>query len=306
MPFTARFGLERDRRRALLEQVQLYERLYPGGTHHVQAVRTELETLFEIASCDTADFEPLRTRVGLLLRGDPVPAVAEEAAYWEILCERLVRTSATQTAAAPDASIGTLERYDQYIRRFPRSRHSPRFGELLFEDALRRESDAGARELLVRLTESFPNHPTTERLHARMWRRHAIGKPISIDLPAFEGEPIRSAAWSGRVGLVVVWSASESASVDRVVQAESLAAQSTRLQFVSLCIDEVGERVDATRREKRIMAPIGFDAGGCVREQIRRWGIESVPCVLVIDGSGRLAAITESSDWQDLAERAAN
>jgi len=109
--------------------VQLYLTLYPGGAYRDEAVHIELQTLFELATLEDGDFEPLCRRVQELLAAPPSPDAEQEAAFWEVTCRRVARvrgrdadtqpTTAASQPAAPLAVADTemLAAYAAYLRR---------------------------------------------------------------------------------------------------------------------------------------------------------------------------------------------
>lgn len=303
-PYEDWFASTLTNKRALAERIRLYLTLYPGGAHRDDAVRLELATLFDIASLSGGDCAPLRERVDRYLTSPLSAAVRHEAAYWKILCDRLAgpntASQPASTAASP-ATAAPLEAYREYVRRYPRSRHTPRLATILFEDAARRGERAEMRALVDLMSRAFPNHLTTENLAARLRREDATGKLFWLAFRDADGRNVDTRELAGRPVLIVVWAAYDEAARRCVSEVETLRREHPELAVVGVNLDATRAAMLAATTELGLDWPQFNDELGRANSFARHWGVRRIPRVFAIDRSGRLVGSASQNEWRRLA-----
>lgn len=299
-PYDKRFAVEGQRRQVLLDLVRRYQRLYPGGSNRDEALRIELETLFE-TGCAEGHLEALRDRVQEVLDRAPHDEAAQEAAYWRILCMQLGATS-----SAPTLQLTPLlrEQFDRYTRQYPAAPRTPRLVEHLFDDARARDDRAEMARIVDQALRTRPDHPTTDRLLGRLWRVSTDTRTLTFSFGAIDGQAVGSDALAGRAGIVVVWSCEEPASIDRLFEVQQAVRGAGEAVVIGLSVDDDADPVRRTCQAKAIDVPVGFDPHGAIRRQARRWGVDALPCVMVVDRLGRVVCVTEADDWRECVRRA--
>ncbi|MGD8452628.1 MAG: TlpA disulfide reductase family protein [Phycisphaerae bacterium] len=307
-PYAAWFQQNKRKHEALAEKLRTYLTLYPGGRHRVEAVRLELTALFELGSLRGGSYAALRRRLNEHLSvSRPEDPVEWEAAYWDILCQRLERAAAAtqpvpDPAAGPDSDL--LAAYRAYIDRYPRSPRVPAMAATLFDDATRaggREQMATLAALLVR---NFPDHALTAALEAQWRRERTVGHPFWLTFEQSDGSQIDTREWVGRPVLIVVWSNWVAEARERAAQVEAYRQSHPELAVVGVNLDIRREDMDAACRDLGLSWPQYKDGLGPANGFARQWGVTRVPRVFVLDRRGRLAGSTETGEWEALAARA--
>jgi hypothetical protein len=296
------------RRRVLLERLRLYQSLYPGGVHAIAAARLELSTLYELGVLAGGQWRPLCARVAEHLRTfGPEHPNAAEAAYWQRLC-RAQRTPETTTQPTTQRMLeGAPElraAQRQHFATYPHSRHAPRLARVLFEAAARDGDEEEMGAIVAALTQHFPDHAETVTLAGQLRRRQAVGQLFWLAEQQADGVLIDTRASTGVPVLIVVWSAHDDRARQCVLAVEEHRRANPETQVVGVNLDVSKTIMAAACAELGIEWPQFNDGLGRANVFARRWGVERVPHVFVIDRRGRLCGSAHDDTWQELAARA--
>lgn len=303
-PFEPRFAIELTRRQALLEKVQSYMRIYPGGRRRDEAVALELETLFEIASL-RGDYDAFAARIRALTAAPPSEAAKADAAWWQVHCDRARATATRPAANSPEAGDrDVLDAYRKYVDQFPRSRHALRALGRLADDALSHGDTKAAGAFVARMAAEFPGHALADGAAARLRLAEQVGKPFVAKLRTIDAVEIDTANPAGDVVLICVWESTLPASRDFAKEVDAFLAAGPARRAVGVCIAETAEATRQATRALGIAWPQCNDGLGRAGEFVRNWGIRETPAVLVIDRRGRLVGCGDVRSWKPLAERA--
>ncbi len=282
------------RLRLRLERLALYQRLYPGARHRDEAAALELRTLYDLGTLTGGELTALCVRTRELLERPPSAAIEAEAAYWELLCRRVrAATPTSQPASQPVAALDEdLNReYDDYVRRYPGSPYTPRLAGQLAEQALERGQIERGRALAELLRKHFPGHTASEALDATLLRIDAVGKPFRARFKLTVGGEVDTAAWIGRVGVILVWAGYDARSRAALRELTTLAGERPELQLVGVCLDERPEAIEPRLREAGGSWPQAHDGLGRAGEFVRTWGISEIPQLFVIGRDSQLLAV---------------
>ena len=297
-------------RQVLLEQLRLYLTLYPGGVHHLKAVKLELNVLHELGGLQGGALEPLCRRVEQYLAefqaDDPV---VWEAAYWAILCRRLDRRSPTTrpiSASVLTPDLELLEAYRQYLVNYPSSQHVPHMAVRLFEQARQNGDGAEMRRLVEIVEKHFPDHAVSASLAAQWKRRQAVGKPFYLLGRQLAGEELDTRTFVGQPVLIVVWCASDPQAYTRVQEVERFRQTHPDVHVVGVNLDESRKQMKAACAKLGLTWPQINDGLGWANHFVREWGVRGVPHIFVIDRHGRLIGSRTDDTWIDLATAALN
>ena len=330
-PYEKWFATAEQNRAALLDHVRLYTTLYPGGAHRDDAIRIELATLFELGTLRGGDLQPLCERVTEYLGAPPSQAAEHEAAYWEIICQRLWhrlpacvftdKLPVPHTQPVAQASSLCLHRQDAgatpwpsldadlraacrvYVERYPRSRHVPRLAGLLFEDAARRGDREDMRAAVECLGTHFPNHAATRAVLGEWNREESVGRSFWLACRTVDGRTLDTREYLGQPVVIVVWAGFDAAARQCVQKIEQFRKAHADLHVVGVSVDETVEATAAAGRELEIDWPQFNDGLGWGNEFVRSWGVTRLPYVFVVDRQGRLAGATAGDGWEAWARR---
>lgn len=288
---------------ALVEKTRAYLLLYPGGPHRDDAIRLELSALFEQASLRGGDFAGLEARLRQYQDVPPSAVAREEAAYWQIFCDRARRSAATTQPSsapvlAPDAAL--LEAYRRYLDAFPGSRHAPRMATVLFDDALSRGALPEMERIVAQRTAVSAGERTTAALAAALRREQAVGRIFWLTGETPTGEPLDTRSFAGRPVVIVVWASFDPAAVNLAAEVERERSANPEIAVVGVNIDEQAEALASAAEALGIDWPQVADGLGWAGEFVTSWGVRQVPTVFVIDRDGRLAGAATDARWRRL------
>ncbi len=130
---------------------------------------------------------------------------------------------------------------------------------------------------------------------ARQTRREIIGKRVDFDLPSVDGRPLSLASYSGKVVLMPFWAIAFPDSLRIVQTLDQIREQfSGQVEIIGMNLDTA----DAPADEFLQKSPVKFRSfesvsppGGEANKMATRFGVASLPFVVVIAPDGTVAAI---------------
>lgn len=300
---------QRDTRRRLAADCRLYLTLYPGGEKRDEICRLEFATRFELAALAGGDFAEFERLIADTLVHPPCQAAEDEAAYWALVCGGLRRTSTGRSGVSPPARDRPLmapqassrqlaSGMRAYSAAHPRSRHTPRMLELLFDAADAANDSEGMRSAAESLARDWPGHPAASRAQGRLRRRDAVGKPFWITGEAAGGAPLDTRSLLGRPLLIVVWAADCDRSRARLKEVEEFRHAHAEVAVVGVSLDVDSDRTRDVSRALGLAWPQISDGRGPATEFAREWGVDATPFVFVIDARGTLRGSTGDDSWR--------
>lgn len=306
-PYEHWFSRSAQRRSSQLKAVRTYQTLYPGGVHCDEAILLELRLLFEIAVLRGEPLHALGQRAQELLRNPPNETTLHEAAYWQILCQHCAASepdSLPRFDQGEPTDAALVDRYRDYLDRYPSSHHTPRLATLVFEDALGRD-DREVMNAMARLMEQhFPSHAATSLVLGRWRLTQTLGQPLRLLWQTIDQRRVDTSDSLGRPTLVVVWAGFDPPARTCVVEIERFRKQNPELEVIGISLDETPQRTRALCRQLEIPWPQVNDGQGWGGEFVRQWGLRQVPQVLVLDRAGRLVSVGGATQWQEPARSA--
>lgn len=276
-------------RRTLLQRLELYQLLYPGGGRLNEAVRMELQARFELATLEN-NFAPMHDRIARL-RTSPSTVIQSEAAYWEML---LPEPAATAPSIDHDRRI---PRYKAYLDQHPASARAPQVAAMLWRDA----EFSGHRDLLPHvlaiLRKHHPSHRLTHELTSRLRLYAQVGKRFRFALSGTDGSRISEQSAAGKPMLIYCWTAADP-HAPATLRAIQVAQDRGELRAVAVNMDPDFSAAQRLLQEHRIsvrQAADGLDGGFA-----SAWGIYDPPLFLWLDADGQLRRVSKT--WPDTTD----
>lgn len=298
----AGFAVRASQFRERLELIQKYHTLYPGGAHRADCIALELETRFQLGLLEKGNLDSLCKRVKSLLDRQQMPAVAEEAAYWQLICDEQVPVD-EPPSGFPDFSAKHLAAREAYLRQYPNSRHTPRLLNHLFNTAVRQNRWDHARRIAEIANTLRPSLETSRRLRARVKRQDTVGQRF----PFGQGAPPEAQAIfrdvEGHNLLIVVWASFDESTGEVVREIETWRRKRPSLRIVGVNLDSDRKRMTAAMSELNIDWPQIHDGRGWDTWFVAQWDIRRVPSVFIIDRNKRLLGVAGREDWRPLVQR---
>ena len=204
---------------------------------------------------------------------------------WRDVVERLLETSADVTAI-------------QYLA-----------GAALQFEAAGNEPLANATFEVIAESENVVGRSADElavAVEARRARRVAVGETFAFSGPSVDGRPLSIESYAGRVVLMPFWAIAIPESLTILQSLDQIRAQSDgKVEIVGMNLDGS----DAPADEFLQQSPVAFRSFQSVtsasgsNEIAKQFGVVSLPFVVIIDASGKVAAINLSG--RGLSEQAA-
>lgn len=302
-PFDQRIHETIRHKELLVEKIQSYQLLYPGGAHFQSSVDRELETLFEICTL-LGDFARLESRIGQI---DATPTDGNTramAAWWRIhLLER----------SKPDefpARTGLLERDRRYVqamaafaRRYPGSPYAIRAATLVAEDCIRRRDFEAASEWIRQLNETAPDSLAAINLAGMLRRANSLGKQLTGSLAPIGGGSLDVASLRGSRVAIACWNSAEGDSRQFAVDLQRQFFERNDVRIVGV---DLNPSVEETRRWAKALQLSWIQTNDrCGRGGIfvRHWGIDDAPTLIWVDVSGLIEVFAGPGEYPSALNR---
>jgi hypothetical protein len=190
-----------------------------------------------------------------------------------------------------------------FAARYPGDRRGPR---LLVEAATICDAvPQTKKELLEAALQATREETLRTRIIDDLRQIDLLGRPIAATVSLLEGGTISLAETHGTVTLLVFWSADSPQSLFWLAgflqNVRALPPRDFRVIYWSVDADIASVRQAV--EDLQIPGPVVFDAEGWDAPQLRRWGINAVPSVWVVDKQGRLRSTNGRQNYAEAIRR---
>lgn len=257
-----------------------------------------LRCLYFAASLGAQPRTRFEQEVRRLISESDSEAIRQEAEYWRLRLD-LHDWHALRAIGQGDEADAS-RRIREFIGRFPHFVAAVPTVEDLILRAWERGSDREAAELLDFLKRHHPGHVTTQALVGRDQVRRAIGRPWRPLLEAVDGQVVEWSSMRGRRVLVVFWAPRHEDSVEMLRFAARLQTRlgPDRLGVVTIALDDDAEAVRDVLRPEAPVGPAAWEKRAWSSDLACRFGICSLPVVLLLDGESCLERCFLPEDWE--------
>ncbi len=275
----------------LIEKIQSYQHLYPGGTHFHSSVERELETLFELCTM-LGDFARLESRLGQIDSQAADENTRAVAAWWRIhLFERSKPGVIPHMTGLFERDRRLVQAMAAFARHYPKSPLAIRATTLAAEDCIRRQEFDAANEWTRQLNEAAPESLAAIHLTGILRRADSVGKQLTGNLASIDGGPIDVASLRGSRVAMAFWNSAEDDSRQFAIEVQKLFGNRSDVRIVGV---DLNPSLDDTRRLATSLELSWIqtnDRRGRGGKFIRHWGIEETPSLILLDGSGFIEVI---------------
>lgn len=295
-----------DRRKKVIELANTMLKAYPQTKDRDEVLMAKLESLYIVAIVGAQPLNALEAEVDRVLAGKPSADLAAYAAYVKVQVKvasnrRKLRkqTIATQkaittTQMAQGQAEFELQRYKDYVAKYPKSQFAPNLLEAIIKDAWDRSDRAAADQYFNKLQTDHPRHVVTERVRAAHRQRRAIGKPLQLAFTSTDGQKIDVQKMKGHVVIVDFWATWCPPCRKSIPHLKSLYERHgpRGLRIIGINLDTSRSKLDDYVRRQAMSWPQHFDGKGWGNDIAKQFGVQSIPAVYVVDTSGVLRAIS--------------
>jgi hypothetical protein len=179
---------------------------------------------------------------------------------------------------------------------FPADRRSPRLlaeAESLCDNHPEEKAKLIAAALALSKEEAL-----TQRLQDDQKRLDLLGKTVDISFTSTDGKQVDLAQDRGSVTAVVFWSAESAPSLIWLRYFCQYASGIPALKVIGISLDTNRADLMAAMQALRITWPVAYDGKGWQNEIARKFGINALPTLWLIDRDGRLAALNARDNYE--------
>jgi hypothetical protein len=183
-----------------------------------------------------------------------------------------------------------------FAQAYPQDRRSAR---LLAEAADLSNSHPEEKRKLLDLALSICSEESLlQRLHDDQLQLSQLGRPVDLSFTATDGTKVDLADERGQVTAVVFWSAESSPSLVWMGYFAKYAQSVPSLRVVTVSLDRSRADLDAAMKSLHLIWPTAFDGQGWQNAIARKFGINTLPTLWLIDRKGNLASLNARDSYQ--------
>jgi thiol-disulfide isomerase/thioredoxin len=192
------------------------------------------------------------------------------------------------TAAAKTAAATAI---DDFIKEFPKDK---RGGELLLRRVDADRDSPHETAILKRIIENYGDTPSGTMAKGRLRQTEGIGQPVELSFTdAISGKPIAMADLKGKIVVLDFWATWCGPCVDEMPKMKELYAEykDKGVEFIGISLDNPPDGLAKLKdfvAKNDIPWPQYYQGEGFRGAFSSEWGINSIPCVFVVDAEGNL------------------
>ena len=182
-----------------------------------------------------------------------------------------------------------------FAAEFPQDRRAPR---LLAEAAGLCDNHPESKRPLVEQALTLSKDETlTARLRDDLRRLDQLGQPVELTFTDLAGRTVSLSQYRGKVVALVFWAAESAPSLLWMRDFAAYTAEVPALQVVGVSLDQDKLDLEAAMKALRIDWPTAFDGKGWQNDVARRFGVNALPTLWLIDRQGRLQALNSRDNY---------
>lgn len=184
----------------------------------------------------------------------------------------------------------------QFSHDYPQDRRAAR---LLAEAADLSNYHPSEKKKLLELALSLCTEESLlQRLKDDQLQLQQLGRPVDLRFTATDGTKVDLADERGKVTAVVFWSAESAPSLVWLGYFAKFADTVPSLRVVTVSLDRNRTDLDAAMHSLHLLWPTSFDGQGWQNAIARKFGINTLPTLWLIDRKGNLAFLNARDNYQ--------
>jgi peroxiredoxin len=182
-----------------------------------------------------------------------------------------------------------------FAREFPADRRSPRLlaeAESLCDNHPEEKAPLIAEAMALSKEDSI-----SQRLQDDKNRLELLGKQVDLSFESTKGQIVDLSKEKGNVVAVVFWSAESAPSLIWLRYFCQYASGVSSLKVMGISLDTNRADLNAAMQALHINWPVNYDGKGWQNAIARKYGINALPTLWLIDREGRLASLNARDNY---------
>jgi thiol-disulfide isomerase/thioredoxin len=273
--------------KAMVKKAELIGELYKADPTNAKLVTLMPTRWMTLARTDPAKVKTVNAEIEKILAESKNPALNTEAAF--------SRAQLPMMTGEGDPAV-IVKNIDEFIAFAPKD---ARAGDLLFQSTYVINDEAKQTEVLNRVLKDYPSSRYVNQAKGTLKRLSAVGKPFELDFTdAIKGSEVSMKGLKGKVVVVDFWATWCGPCVAEMPKMKKLYAEfkNKGVEFIGVSLDQPKEKggLDKLKEfvaKNEIGWPQYYQGNYWQSEFYSSWGINSIPCVFIVDADGKLASV---------------